>query len=99
MCLESKIPRVPVHEIGLGKVGVPEARVNAFKDFKRLVRKRNLWVFLGIDGYYCRFIPTYARLVSPLNKALCKEAPNLIVWDVRLIDCFNHLISVLCSSV
>ena len=84
--------------MGLGKVGVPEARVKALKDFKRPNRKRDFWAFLGTVGYYRRFIPSYAKWADPLNKALCKEAPNLIMWDDRQIDSFNHLIFVLCLS-
>ena len=80
------------HEVGLGKVGVPEARVKALKNFKRPIRKRDLRAFLGTVGYYHRFIPSYAKWADPLNKALCKEALNLIMWDDRQIDCFNHLI-------
>ena len=67
------------HEVGLGKGGVPEARKKALKDFKRPVRKRNFPAFLGTLGYYHRFIPSYAKWADPLNKALYKEAPNLIM--------------------
>ena len=86
------------HKVGLGKVEVPEARVKALKDFKRLVKKRDLRAFLGTVGYYRRFIPDYARWVGHLNKALCKKAPNRVEWDDRQVDFFNHLITVLCSS-
>ena len=72
-----------------------EARVKELKDFKRPVRKRDPRAFLGTVGYNRRFILSYAKWADPLCKALCKEASNLIVWDDRLIDCFNHLISVL----
>ena len=78
-------------------MGVPEAGVKALKNYKRPIRNRDVRAFLGTVSYYHRFIPSYAKWADPLIKALYKEAPNLIVWDDRLIDCFNHLISVLCS--
>ena len=77
---------------------VPEARVIALKGFKRPVRKRDLCAFLGIVGYCHRFNLSYTKWTDTLKKALCKEVPNLIMWDDRKIDYFNHLISVLCSS-
>ena len=86
------------HKIVLGKVEVPEARVKQLKDFKKPVKKRDLWAFLGTVVYYRRFIPDYARWAGPLNKALYKEATNLVQWDDRQVDCFNHLITVLCSA-
>ena len=53
------------HEVGLGKVGVPEAGVKALKYFKRLIRKRDLQAFLGTVSYYRRFIPSYATGQTP----------------------------------
>ena len=41
------------HELGLGKVVLIEARVKVLKDFKRLVKKRDIWAFLGTVSYYC----------------------------------------------
>ena len=74
------------------KVEVPEARVKALKDFKRSVKKRDLRALLGTVGYYRRFIPDYARWAGPLNKSLCKEAPNLASGMIDKLTVFIILL-------
>lgn len=86
------------HTIGYGLVQVPEARVLALKNFKRPVNKRQLRSFLGTAGYYRRFIPSFSVRAGPLYDSLKKEAPFQLDWDGKMIDAFNYLVSVLCSS-
>ena len=86
------------HEIGLGKVEVPEVRVKALTSFKRPVNKKDLRAFLGTVGYYRRFIPDYTLWACSLNNALCKKSSHIIQWDDKMLSNFEYLISVLCSD-
>ena len=77
---------------------VPEARIKALRDFHRPNNQKGVRAFLGITGYYRRFIPEFTKWVSPLFVALKKGAPCLIEWDKCRTNAFNHLVNVLCDE-
>jgi phospholipid-translocating ATPase len=43
--------------------------------------KKDVHTFLGITGYYRRFIPNYSSLAAPLTDLTRKSAPYQMVWD------------------
>ena len=53
---------------------VPEARVNAPRDYIRPTNQNGIRAFLGTINYYQRFILDCARWAAPLNDALRKCA-------------------------
>ena len=68
------------HEVGCGRVSVPEAKVEAIRKFVKPKTKKDLQAFLGTSGYYCRFISHYAEHSFHLTSATKKAALNTIVW-------------------
>ena len=86
------------HVVGNGLVSVPEAMVEALRNYKRPKTKAQLKSFLGLTGYYRRSILNYANYSKPLNAKTKAEAPLAVDWDEVSVSHFSHLCSVLCSA-
>jgi hypothetical protein len=50
---------------------------------------RQIWSFLGLAGYYRRFIPDFSRIAKPITELLKKEAK--FVWGQKCEDAFHAL--------
>ena len=60
--------------------------------------KSQVRAFLGLTGYYRRFIPDYASVAAPLTDLTRKSAPNKVVWSESCEKAFRELKLLLCSS-
>lgn len=61
------------HRLGKGKVMPQAVKVEAINRFPRPVTKRDLRAFLGLTGYYHRFIPDFSSHSSELTDATAKD--------------------------
>lgn len=52
-----------------------ETKITAVKNFPQPKTSHNVRQFLGLTGFFRRFIAKYAQLTKPLTKLLKKEAP------------------------
>ena len=66
------------HVVGLGKVAPRSAKVDAILKYNRPTDKKQLRAFLGIAGYYRKFIPHFAQIAACLTNLLRKN--NKFVW-------------------
>ena len=76
------------HEIGYGKVAPKDSNVSAILNFSVPTSRREVRRFLGMSGYYRRFIKNYSDLTCPLTNLLkntkfhwekeCDEAMNKV---------------------
>ena len=85
------------HVVGKGKVCPADLKVQAVKDFPMPRTKKGVRQFLGLAGYYRRFIPKFAEHSFHLTEATRKTAPDSVVYSDALYDEFMYLKSVLCS--
>ena len=83
------------HHVGMGKVRVPEVRVRAMKDYVRPTSQKGLRAFLGMDGYYRRFMPDFSRWAGPLFGVLKKGFPVKIEWGESRSVAFVYLTNAL----
>lgn len=67
-------------------------------NFPRPTTKKDVKSFLGLTGYYRKFIPQYASLAAVLTDLTRKKGPNRIVWTQECELAFSKLKNVLCSS-
>jgi len=58
------------HIVGGGYRTPAEAKIQAVKDFPQPKTKTDVRAFLGLAGYYSRYIPNYATIACPLTDAL-----------------------------
>lgn len=47
--------------------------------------------FLGLAGFYCKFVPGFSRLAEPLHNMLKKTMPDLLSWSEQTITVFIEL--------
>ena len=58
------------HHVGLGKVETKREEVKALLDFPESSNHKQLQSFLGLAGYYRKYIPHYATLSAVLSDML-----------------------------
>ena len=79
------------HKVGGGKISLDEAKVAAIQDYKTPRTKKDVRAFLGLTGYYRRFIPGYAQLTAALSDLTKKDVPSKIQWNEDLEHDFQQL--------
>ena len=53
--------------------------------------KKELRSFLGLVGYFRKFLPQYASLVAPLTDLTKKNCPNKLEWKEEHEEIFVYL--------
>ena len=85
------------HMVGAGKVSPAECKIKALKEYQQPLTKKGIRQFLGLAGYYRRFIEEYADHSFYLTEATKKSAPERVVWSTIMLDEFSYLKTVLCD--
>ena len=86
------------HIVGNGVVQPELAKLQAVEAFPTPTSKRQVRTFLGLTGYYRKFIPNYASVACPLTDLTKKSAPNCPVWTNQCEEAFQTLKRLLCSA-
>ena len=84
------------HLVGEGKVSPAECKILALKEYQQPQTKKGIRQFLGLAGYYRRFIKEYADHSYYLTEATRKSAPERVVWCNVMCSEFAYLRNVLC---
>jgi hypothetical protein len=84
------------HVVGNNMIAPVTAKVDAILNFPNPTDKKQLRQFLGIIGYYRRYIPNMAEICAPLTNMLRKNAS--FQWDDTATESFMHLKSLLASK-
>jgi hypothetical protein len=77
------------HTISQVGIVVDPDKVQEVMNWKPPTTVRQIWSFLGLVGYYRRFIPDFSRIVKPITELLKKEAK--FVWGQKCEDAFHAL--------
>jgi hypothetical protein len=85
------------HIIGQGCVMPGEEKVKAVRDFQIPKTKSDVRSFLGLAGYYRRFVPNFASVASPLTQLTKKDSPDKVKWHHTLQASFDSLKKTLTS--
>ena len=85
------------HLVGEGMVSPSEGKIIALKTYQQPLTKKGVRQFLGLAGYYRKFIQDYASHSSSLTDATRKSAPERVVWNDVMYDEFCYLKNVLCD--
>lgn len=60
--------------------------------------KKEVRRFLGLAGYYRRFVPGFMDLTSPLTDLTRKGAPDLVQWTEQFQAAFVQVKWALCGE-
>jgi hypothetical protein len=77
------------HTISQAGIAVDPDKVQEVMNWKPPTTVRQIRSFLGLAGYYRRFIPDFYRIVKPITELLKKEAK--FVWGQKCEDAFHAL--------
>lgn len=87
------------HLIGDGVVSVPEARVRAIKEHPLPKTRRQLRAFLGLVGFYRRFIAGFYHWSSALTPHTSGSGSGKVEWTDPMLEAFKELRVSLCNAV
>ncbi|XP_051724240.1 uncharacterized protein LOC127498671 isoform X1 [Ctenopharyngodon idella] len=96
------IGRVEVRYLGFhlghGQVRPQIDKTAAVATCPRPKTKKEVRQFLGLAGYYRRFVPNYSDLTSPLTDLTKKEAPDTVQWTELCQQAFTQVKAALCGG-
>uniref|UniRef100_A0A452HPV0 SCAN box domain-containing protein n=1 Tax=Gopherus agassizii TaxID=38772 RepID=A0A452HPV0_9SAUR len=76
----------------------PNLGPESLADCPTPLTKRHVWQFLGLVGYYQRFIPQFASITAPLTELLTKNSPRQVRWTLECEAAFRTLQRCLCQE-
>jgi hypothetical protein len=77
------------HTISGDGISVDPSKVQEVMDWKPPTFVHQIHSFLGLAGYYCRFIPDFSRIAKPMTELLKKSVK--FSWDQKCEDAFHIL--------
>ena len=79
------------HIIGGGLLKPEHHKTQTINDYKIPVTKKEVRAFLGLTGYYRRFIPCYSEIAKPLTDLTRKLLPEKVAWSIQCQEAFEKL--------
>ena len=79
------------HQIGKGKVCPEEDKIGKIAAAVLPTTKKELRAFLGLAGYYRKFVPNFAEVSAPLTDMTKKGQPDKLKWSSKCVSSFNEL--------
>ena len=79
------------HKVGNGEIEPETSKIKAVSDFPQPETKKDVRAFLGLTGYYRKFIPNYATIALPLTDLTKKSLPNAVEWTTACDTAFTEL--------
>ena len=86
------------HIVGSGRVRPLPGKIFAIESLGVPTTKKEVRTFLGITGYYRRFIENYSSIAAPLTDLTKKDAPHKVKWNQECDNTFQKLKEILCSE-
>ncbi|XP_039308185.1 uncharacterized protein LOC120358336 [Solenopsis invicta] len=84
------------HIIGENGVRPDPQKISAVQNFPVPKNIKNVRQFLGLAGYYRRFIPNFSKIANPLSNLLKKDVA--FKWNDTTQEAFNTLKELLCKE-
>lgn len=84
--------------LGHGVIRPQVGKVEAVKGAGRPVTKKQVRAFLGLVGWYRKFIPNFSARAITLTNLTKKSQPNNVVWTEDCEKAFKDLKDALCQE-
>jgi hypothetical protein len=85
-----------VHIVSHKGVKEDPNKIKSIKEWRIPTTLRHIQGFLGLIGYYRKFVKNYGRIVAPLMKLLKKDAFS---WTLEVAKAFEYLKQVMCIAL
>lgn len=79
------------HLIGQGEIQPLQAKIQSIQDWPIPKTKKQVRSFLGLIGYYRKFIPDFSHLATPLTELTKKRQPVKVKWTPECQSTFDAL--------
>ena len=86
------------HHITKGELMTQKDKVEKMKNLETPTTKKQLRSFLGLAGYYRKFIPHYAEKAKPLTDLTKGRSPNKLPWSQDHSQAYQKLKDELCRE-
>lgn len=83
------------HQVGGGELSTVLGKVQALVAAPRPVTVTQVRSFLGLAGYYRKFVPNFATIAAPLTDLTKKGLPKNVIWGEPQQRAFTSLKSAL----
>jgi hypothetical protein len=77
------------HVVSPKGIAVDPSKVREVLEWKSPVTVSEVRSFLGLAGYYHRFIPNFSKITKPITELLKKG--NKYLWSEACDEAFKHL--------
>ena len=84
------------HIVSHEGVKVDPRKIKGIKQWKIPTSIKNLRGFLGLTGYYHKFVKNYGRIAAPVTTLLKKDAFS---WTSKATKAFKHLKEEMCQEL
>ena len=86
------------HVIGGEEVRPDHEKLSAVRDYPTPISKKQVRAFLGLAGYYCRFVPHFSTIAEPLTELTKSRNPDRVKWIDDCEVAFYKLKAVVVAS-
>jgi hypothetical protein len=86
------------HQIGKGKIQPEDDKIAKLSKAERPTTKKEIRAFLGLAGYYRKFVPRFAEIANPLTDMTKAKQPDKVIWTKPASDAFETLKACLCKK-
>jgi hypothetical protein len=86
------------HRIGQGKITPDEDKTEKIRNAERPRTKKEVRSFLGLVGYYRKFVDNFARVSASLSDLTRKDRPEKVEWNQECERAFTTLKHCLVSK-
>ena len=79
------------HSLGKGQISPETKNVEKMENAPRPTTKKDVRSFLGMCGFYQRFIPKFNLVAAPLSELTKKAMPDKVTWTPACEEAFQYL--------
>ncbi|XP_069183685.1 uncharacterized protein [Procambarus clarkii] len=84
------------HKVGGGWIAPKASKVEAIVQYPTPATRKDILRFLGMAGFYRKFVPNFSSIAAPLTNLLRKGVK--LLWDEYCQEAFESLKAILISS-
>ncbi|XP_077869793.1 uncharacterized protein LOC144362070 [Saccoglossus kowalevskii] len=86
------------HVVGRGQLSLVPGKVRALQNAPRPLTVTNVMSFVGLAGYYRKFVPNFAAIAAPLHELTKKGKPRKVEWEPCHQLAFEQLKNILSNA-